>query len=118
MLIHYLKTAWRNLLKYKTQNAISTLSLAVGVVCFAITLYIMKSVVIDIYLSEIDTGIVNVYVTKMTEEQYNNRQKLDNNYADIPFSTEALKYDFVKRLHECEIPSMKVIPMEAQVRPE
>ena len=107
MLIHYLKTAWRNLLKYKTQNAISTLSLAVGVVCFAITLYIMKSVVIDIYLSEIDTGIVTVNVTKMTEEQYNNRQKLDNNYADIPFSTEALKYDFVKRLHECEIPSMK-----------
>lgn len=54
MFIHYLKIAWRNLLKYKIQNTISVLSLAVGVVCFAITLYIMKSVVLDIYLSEID----------------------------------------------------------------
>ena len=60
MLLHYFKIAWRNLLKYKTQNLISILSLAVGAVCFAVTFYIMKSVVLDIYLSEIDTGRVSV----------------------------------------------------------
>lgn len=108
MLLHYFKIAWRNLLKYKIQNVISVFSLAVGVVCFAITLYIMKSVVIDIYLSEIDTKQVHINAYKMTEEQYRNREILDKNFADIQGrSSERLDYDFVKRMHECEIPSMR-----------
>ncbi|MDD2911357.1 MAG: ABC transporter permease, partial [Petrimonas sp.] len=35
MLLHYLKIAWRNLLKYKTQTIISVLGLTIGVVFFA-----------------------------------------------------------------------------------
>jgi len=35
MLIHYLKIAFRNMWKYKTQNIISIIGLAVGFVCFA-----------------------------------------------------------------------------------
>jgi putative ABC transport system permease protein len=35
MFIHYLKIAWRNLLKHKTQSVISVLGLAIGVVFFA-----------------------------------------------------------------------------------
>jgi ABC-type antimicrobial peptide transport system permease subunit len=35
MLYHYLKIAFRNLRKYKTQNIISIIGLAVGFVCFA-----------------------------------------------------------------------------------
>src|SRR5690554_657469 len=38
MLIHYFKIAWRNLLKYKTQNIISILGLAIGFTAFAFTL--------------------------------------------------------------------------------
>ena len=38
MLIHYLKIAWRNLLKYKTQNIISVLGLALGFTAFAFTM--------------------------------------------------------------------------------
>ena len=37
MLIHYLKIAIRNLLKYKTQSAICIVGLAVGFVCFALS---------------------------------------------------------------------------------
>ena len=37
MIIHYLKIAFRNLLKYKTQTAISILGLAVGFVCFTLS---------------------------------------------------------------------------------
>ncbi len=37
MITHYLKVAVRNLLKYKTQSAISILGLAVGFVCFALS---------------------------------------------------------------------------------
>lgn len=108
MLIHYLKTAWRNLLKYKTQNTISILSLAVGVVCFAITLYIMRSIILDIYLSEIDTGIATVNVYKMSEKDFNNRKVVDENFADIQYNDrELIDYNFLKRLHSCEIPSMR-----------
>ena len=35
MIVHYLKIAWRNLLKYKTQTIISMLGLTIGVVFFA-----------------------------------------------------------------------------------
>ncbi len=38
MLIHYLKIAFRNLWKYKTQSIISIIGLAVGFVCFALSL--------------------------------------------------------------------------------
>ena len=37
MIIHYMKVAMRNLLKYKTQSLISILGLAVGFVCFALS---------------------------------------------------------------------------------
>ena len=39
MIIHYLKVAIRNLLKYKAQNIISILGLSVGILCFSICLY-------------------------------------------------------------------------------
>lgn len=39
MIIHYLKVAIRNLLKYKAQNIISILGLSVGILCFSVCLY-------------------------------------------------------------------------------
>ncbi|NLX66109.1 MAG: FtsX-like permease family protein [Bacteroidales bacterium] len=38
MLLHYLKIAWRNLLKYKTQSVISILGLAIGFTAFSFTM--------------------------------------------------------------------------------
>lgn len=38
MIIHYLKIAWRNLLKYKTQSVISIIGLAIGFTAFSFTL--------------------------------------------------------------------------------
>ena len=35
MILHYLKIAWRNLLKYRTQTAVNVAGLAVGFTCFA-----------------------------------------------------------------------------------
>ena len=34
MIRHYIKTAFRNLLKYKAQNIISIIGLSVGILCF------------------------------------------------------------------------------------
>lgn len=39
MIIHYLKLAFRNLCKYKTQNIISIIGLAVGLLCFSVCMY-------------------------------------------------------------------------------
>ena len=44
MITHYLKVAIRNLLKYKTQNLISIVGLAVGLFCFCICFYISRFV--------------------------------------------------------------------------
>lgn len=38
MIVHYLKIAWRNLLRYKTQSVISILGLAIGFTAFSFTL--------------------------------------------------------------------------------
>ncbi len=42
MFIHYLKIACRNLLKYKNQNLIGVLGLAMGLVCFTLCCYIPR----------------------------------------------------------------------------
>lgn len=44
MIHHYLKIAIRNLLKYKTQHAISIVGLAVGLLCFTVCLYCTRFV--------------------------------------------------------------------------
>lgn len=44
MIAHYLKVAFRNLWKYKTQNIISIIGLAVGLLCFSICMYCSRFV--------------------------------------------------------------------------
>lgn len=44
MIQHYLKIAFRNLCKYKTQNIISIIGLAVGLLCFSICMYCSRFV--------------------------------------------------------------------------
>lgn len=39
MTLHYLKIAWRNLLKYRTQNLISIIGLGVCLLCFTVCMY-------------------------------------------------------------------------------
>lgn len=40
---HNLMSGWRNIMKYKVQNAVSVLCLSVGVICFGITLYFVNA---------------------------------------------------------------------------
>ena len=53
MITHYLKVAVRNLLKYKTQNLISIVGLAVGLFCFCICFYISR------FVGSVDACFVN-----------------------------------------------------------
>ena len=55
MITHYLKVAFRNLLKYKTQTVISVLGLAVGFVCFALSaLWIEHESTFDNYRRDVE----------------------------------------------------------------
>ncbi len=55
MITHYLKVAFRNLLKYKTQTVISVLGLAVGFVCFSLSaLWIEHESTFDDYRQDVD----------------------------------------------------------------
>ena len=44
MTLHNIRVAWRNLMKYKAQNVIAVLCLAVGLVCFSTTFLITQRV--------------------------------------------------------------------------
>ena len=70
MITHYLKVAFRSLLKYKTQNLISILGLAVGLFCFCICFYISR------FVGSVDTcfenreRIADIYVTDEKGESW------------------------------------------------
>ena len=63
MITHYLKVAIRNLLKYKTQNLISIVGLAVGLFCFCICFYISRFVGNVDKCFENHERIADIYVT-------------------------------------------------------
>ena len=48
MILHYIITAWRCILKFKTQNLITVLGLSVALFCFSICLYVTR------YIYDID----------------------------------------------------------------
>ncbi|MDD3038582.1 ABC transporter permease [Bacteroides sp.] len=64
MIQHYLIVAFRNLLKYKTQNLISIIGLAVGLLCFSICFYCSRYMMstdqcFDNYERLVDITLVN-----------------------------------------------------------
>ena len=63
MITHYLKVAFRSLLKYKTQNLIAIMGLAVGLFCFCICFYISRFVGSVDKCFENHERIADIYVT-------------------------------------------------------
>lgn len=61
MILHYLKIAIRNLLKYKAQNLIGIAGLAIGIFCFSICFYCNR------YINSIDEHFTNyAWLTNIT----------------------------------------------------
>ena len=79
MITHYLTVAVRNLLKYKSQNLISILGMAVGLFCFCICFYISRFVgsvdtcfenherIASVYLSAKDEGRISGVSGKLVD---------------------------------------------------
>lgn len=70
MLLHYIATAWRHMLKYKTQNVISILCLAVGVVCFALTIQAVLTAATIRYARQTNTDTHIVQIVHDISTQY------------------------------------------------
>lgn len=105
MLIHHLKIAWRNLLKYKTQNIISILCLSVGVVCFSVMFQFMYHIAIDYYFTNIDDSTVYIEAYERTEND-KKEPLLAPDGSDIQREIVAVKRDFYERLYQADIPAM------------
>ena len=102
MLFHHLKTSWRNLLKYKVQNAISILCLAAGVVCFAITVYFMYGFGRSVYYDQIKQGFASFSVLATPNEETERLKKT----GSFPPNAQ-LDNDFFNRLLSLELPAME-----------
>ena len=105
MILHHLKTAWRNLLKYKTQNIISILCLSVGVVCFSVMFQFMYHIAIDYYFTNIDDSTVYIEAYERTEND-KKEPLLAPDGSDIQREIVAVKRDFYERLYQADIPAM------------
>lgn len=105
MLLHHLKTAWRNLLKYKTQNIISILCLSVGVVCFSVMFQFMYHIAIDYYFANIDDSTVYFEAYERTEND-EKEPLLAPDGSDIQRKSIAFNREFYERLYQADIPAM------------
>ena len=102
MFLHHLKISWRNLLKYKVQNAISILCLAAGVVCFAITVYFMYGFGRSVYYNQIKQDIATFSVLAAPYEETERLRKT----GSFPENAQ-LDNDFFKSLLSKKLPAME-----------
>ena len=102
MLFHHLKTSYRNLLKYKVQNAISILCLAAGVVCFAITVYFMYNFGRSVYYNQTKQDLASFSVLATPNEETERLKKT----GSFPPNAQ-LDNDFFNRLLSLELPAME-----------
>ena len=70
MITHYLKVAFRSLLKYKTQNLIAILGLSVGLFCFCVCFYISRFVGSVNTCFENNERIADVYLVDKNGEAW------------------------------------------------
>ncbi len=70
MILHYIITAWRSIMKFKTQNIIAVLGLSVALFCFSICLYLTR------YIYDIDGCFENR--DRIVEFSLQNNEMLGN----------------------------------------
>ena len=67
MIKHYLKTAYRNIRKYRQQNVISIIGLAIGFVCFALSLLWIRY---ELSYDNFHEGTDRIYRVRITNERW------------------------------------------------
>ena len=102
LLLHTLKTAWRNLLKYKVQNIISIACLATGVVCFAITVYFMYGFGRSVYYNQIKQDLASFSVLAAPYEETERLKKTGSFPPNAQLDNDFFKSLLSLKLHAME----------------
>lgn len=111
MLQHYLKIAFRNLLKYKTQTLISIIGLAVGFTCFALaTMWIHYEMTYDNYHKGADRTYILYKKSVMEDSGY-------STHLQYPVST-LLKEEFPEVEATCAVSRWEDIELKVKDGPE
>ncbi len=96
MIIHYLKVAFRNLLKYKTQSIISIVGLAVGFTCFALSAHWLQyEMTYDNFHKDAD----RIYTIYYPQPNSGNRilffdRALENDFPEVESSCSFTNYKY------------------------
>ena len=103
LFFHNIKSSWRNLMKYKVQNAISILCLSVGIVCFAAMVQIVRAMAIKTYLDTMDTSVAELSFSykSVNGSASDNGTGQENPY----YPTNA----FINRLNALNLPAIKEV---------
>lgn len=110
MIIHYLKIAFRNLLKYKTQNVISIIGLAIGFTCFVLAnLWIQYEMTYDAQHDGADRIYILYKKNPMSDSGY-------NIHFAYPIST-ILKNEFPEVEAVCAFSRWKDFELEVDGKP-
>ena len=109
MFIHYIKIAFRNLLKYKTQNIISIIGLAVGFVCFAFSaLWIRYEMSYDNFHPKAD----RIYRVNMALFKWNTVESGNSDVINTPYPlANWLKSNFPEIEEACAIRGKRSEPL-------
>ena len=92
MIKHYLKVAFRNLMKYKTQSLVSIIGLAVGFTCFALSaLWIRYEMTYDNF----HEGAERIYLVRA-------------HYANEPGTSKFTPYPLMKYLQD-KMPEIEAV---------
>ena len=116
MLLHYLKVAVRQLLKYRTQNLISIVGLGVCLLCFSICLYVGRFILDTDSCFENRDRIADIQLENEFGEPYGNAciPLAHRLAAQLPAGVEAVTYVNVseERDYTLTLPSGRELPYQ------
>ena len=115
MIIHYIITAWRCIMKFKTQNIIAVLGLSVALFCFSICLYVTRYIyntnecfenrerIVQLTTQDLENGNVSGYTfCDFSEDLKKYGLSEIDTYAYVNFADE--------RTHNIEVSEGKMLP--------
>ena len=115
MLLHYLKVAVRQLLKYRTQNLISIVGLGVCLLCFSICLYVGRFILATDHCFENRNRIAEVQLEKEDGTPYGNAHipLAHQLAAQLPAGVEAVTFvDLSLRDYTLSLTSGEELPFQ------
>lgn len=107
MIQHYIITAWRHLLKYKTQNIISILCLAVGVVCFTLAVQTVYTIGVKVYADEFESR--NIFINAYNRKGVDQPHETDDTITYYVRDVVRVDSTMIARIYEKDLPSIREV---------